>query len=222
MSTEALVLAATTVIRPTSSAAVLAMLATRRPQTLLVAYILAGLAFSLAVGTLVVVLLGGLHSTSASRPVRPLLDLLLGVSALVYAATLSLGRGPRRISGPATHDGWMRRRLTNLSPPGAAAAGVFTHLPGVVYLAALNAIAASATGTADGMLQVVLYNAIWFSLAILALALSVYRPTVPRELLEPVVTWAQRNMRMITIGFCGGLGGYLLVVGVLGLARGAS
>jgi hypothetical protein len=29
-------------------------------------------------------------------------------------------------------------------------------------------------------------------------------------------------MRMITIGFCGGLGGYLLVVGVLGLARGAS
>jgi hypothetical protein len=119
-----------------------------------------------------------------------LVDLLLGVCALAYAATLYLGRGPRnRIPGPATHDGWMRRRLTNLSPQGAAAAGVLTHLPGVVYLAALNAMAASATGPADGMLQVVFYNAIWFSLAILALALSVYRPTAPLELLEPVVAW---------------------------------
>ena len=66
MSTEALVLALTTVIRPTSAAAVFAMLSTPRPQRLLVAYLVAGLGFSLAVGTLVVVLLGGLQSTRTS------------------------------------------------------------------------------------------------------------------------------------------------------------
>lgn len=228
MATEALVLAVTTVIRPTSTAAVLAILATRRPRPLLVAYVLAGLAFSLAVGTLVVVLLGGLHSTSASPTVRPLLDLVLGVCALTYAAAAYLGRGPRiripdpALQGGATRAGWVRRRLTDLSLPGAAAAGVLTHLPGVVYLAALNAIAASARNTANGVLQLVFYNAIWFSLAIVALVLSVYRPTVPQMLIERVAVWARWHLRTITIGFFGGLGGYLLVVGVLALARGAA
>ena len=58
MSTEALVLALTARVRPTSAAAVFAMLSTPRPQRLLVAYLVVGLGFSLAVGTLVVVLLG--------------------------------------------------------------------------------------------------------------------------------------------------------------------
>ena len=91
MSTEALVLALTAVIRPTSAAAAFAMLSTPRPQRLLVAYLVGGLGFSLAVGTLVVVLLGGLQSTPASSPVRPLLDLMLGISALGCAASAWIG-----------------------------------------------------------------------------------------------------------------------------------
>jgi Sap, sulfolipid-1-addressing protein len=219
MSLEALVLALTAVIRPTSAAAVVAMLGTGRPQRLLVAYILAGLAFSLAVGTLVVVLLGGLHSTRASTAVRPLIDLVLGACALGYAAGAWIGWLPR--SRGARQDGWMRRRLKDLSPTGAAAAGVLTHLPGLVYLAALNAIVGTAGGTASGLLQVVIYNVIWFSLAIVALMLSVYRPTVSRELLEQALSWIRRNLRVIIVVSFGALGGYLVVVGVLGL-RGAS
>jgi Sap, sulfolipid-1-addressing protein len=223
MSTEALVLAITTVIRPTSVAAVLAMLAASRPHRLLVAYILGGLAFSFAVGTLVVVLLGGLRSAGLSSGVRPLLDLLLGACALVYAAITVLGGGPRTgPDGGGTEDGWMRRRLTNLSPAGAATAGVLTHLPGVVYLAALNAIAHSATGIADGLLQVVVYNAIWFSLAVAALVLSVYRPALPRQLIERTVSVVRRRQQMLIVCFCGGLGGYLFVVGLQGLASVAS
>jgi hypothetical protein len=221
MSTEALVLALTAVVRPTSAAAVVAMLGTGRPQRLLVAYLLAGLAFSLAVGTLVVVLLGGLQSTRASTAVRPLIDLVLGACALGYAAGAWIGWLPRSRGAAAAQDGWMRRRLKDLSPTGAAAAGVLTHLPGLVYLAALNAIVGTARGTASGLLQVVIYNAIWFSLAIVALVLSVYRPTVSRELLEQALSWIRRNLRVIIIVFFGGLGGYLVVIGVLGL-RGAS
>jgi Sap, sulfolipid-1-addressing protein len=221
MSLEALVLALTAVIRPTSAAAVVAMLGTGRPQRLLVAYILAGLAFSLAVGTLVVVLLGGLHSTRASTAVRPLIDLVLGACALGYAAGAWIGWLPRSRGAAAGQDGWMRRRLNDLSPTGAAAAGVLTHLPGLVYLAALNAIVGTAGGTASGLLQVVIYNVIWFSLAIVALMLSVYRPTVSRELLEQALSWIRRNLRVIIIVSFGALGGYLVVVGVLGL-RGAS
>jgi Sap-like sulfolipid-1-addressing protein len=225
MSTEALVLALTTVVRPTSAAAVVAMLSTRHPQRLLVAYILGGLAFSLAIGTLVVVLLGGLHVTRASTAVRPLLDLVLGACALGYAAGAATGwllPQSRPAGAAAEQDGWVRGRLKNLSPRGAAAAGVLTHLPGLVYLAALNAIVATATGIVSGVLQVVVYNAIWFSLAIVALVLSVHRPTMARELLEQIASWTRRHLRVIIVGLFGALGSYLIVVGVLGLAGAAS
>jgi hypothetical protein len=223
MSTEALVLALTTVIRPTSAAAVFAMLSTPRPQRLLVAYIVAGLGFSLAVGTLVVVLLGGLQSTRASSEVRPLLDLALGTCALGCAVSAWIGLLPRsRPRGSAEPDSWLRRRLTDMSRSGAAIAGVLTHLPGLVYLAALNAIAAGGGGTANGVLQVVVYNGIWFSVAIVALVLSVYRPTVSRDFLERVISWTREHQRVITVGFLGALGGYLVVVGVLGLVGDAA
>jgi Sap, sulfolipid-1-addressing protein len=222
MSAEALVLALTAVVRPTSVAAVVAMLSTRHPQRLLAAYLAAGLAFSLAVGTLVVVLLGELHTTRASPAVRPGLDLVLGACALGYATGAWIGWLPRprgvAHEQPA-QDGWMRRRLANLSRSGAAVVGVLTHLPGLVYLAALNAIADTATGAAGSVLQVVVYNAIWFSLAIVALVLSVHRPAVARAILEQMITWTRQNQRMITVGFLGALGGYLVVAGVLGLAR---
>jgi hypothetical protein len=211
------------VIRPTSAAAVFAMLSTPRPQRLLVAYLVVGLGFSLAIGTLVVVLLGGLQSTRASSAVRPLLDLVLGTCALGCAVSAWIGWLPRsRPRGSAEPDSWLRRRLTDMSPSGAATAGVLTHLPGLVYLAALNAIAASARGTANGVLQVVVYNGIWFSVAIGALVLSVYRPTVSREFLERVISWTREHQRGITVAFFAALGGYLAAVGVLGLVGVAS
>ncbi|HEY8533754.1 MAG TPA: GAP family protein [Micromonospora sp.] len=218
MSTEAVLLALTAVIRPTSAAAVFAMLSSPRPQRLLVAYLVAGLAFSVAVGTLVVVLLGGLQSTRAAT-VRPLLDLVLAACALGCAASAWVGWLPRsRPEGSAEPDSWLRRWLRNLSPPGAAAAGVLTHLPGLVYLAALNAIAGTASGTADGVLQVLVYNGIWFSVAIVALVLSLYRPTVSREFLERTIGWVRDHSRVILIVSFGALGAYLAVIGVSGLA----
>ena len=219
MSTEALVLALTAVVRPTSLAAVVAMLSTREPQRLLVVYLVAGLAFSLSVGMLVVVLLGGLHSTRSPSMVRPVLDLVLGAGALGGAAGAWIGWLPRPRSAGASQVGWMRRRLENLSRSGAAAAGVVTHLPGLVYLAALNAIAATATTPVSGVLQVVFYNAIWYGLAIIALVLSAHRPALARAMLERVVSGVRRNQRLIIVVFFGALGGYLLVVGVLGLGR---
>jgi Sap-like sulfolipid-1-addressing protein len=222
MSAEALVLALTTVFRPTSATAVAAMLSTRHPQRLLVAYLLAGLTFSLAVGMLVVVLLGGSRSTHASTSVRPVLDLVIGICALGCAASAWIGWLPRFRDAAAEQDSWMQRRLKDLSLSGAAIAGVLTHLPGPVYLAALNAIVDMATGTANVLLQVVVYNLIWFSLAIVAFVLSVHRPTVFREILEQIAARTRQHLRTIIVGFCGALGGYLVVRGVLGLDRVAS
>ena len=216
MSTEALVLALTTVVRPMSAAAVVAMLSTAHPRRLLVFYIVAGLAFSLAVGTVVVLLVQGLGpSTDAGG--RPLVDTALGALALVYAAAAAFGWLPQRRVGRSPGSEWMHQRLQHLSPTVAAAAGVVTHLPGLVYLAALNAIVGDAVDAVDAVVQVVIYNAIWFSLPITALVLSHYRPALAKQSLADMGTWIRRHQRVITIVFLVGLGGYLLVIGVLGL-----
>lgn len=218
MSTEALVLSLTTVVRPTSAAALVAMLSTPHPKRLLVAYLIAGLVFSIAIGTVVVVLLGGRGTASTAPALRPSVDVVLGSVALVYAVCTWFEWWPRpRPERPAEQDSWMRGRLQNLTPRGAAAVGVLTHLPGLVYLAALNAIVASAPGPVVGVLQVVLYNAVWFSLAIVALVLSVYRPTVSRDLMDQLASWSRRNRRVIIVVFSGVLGAYLLVTGAVAL-----
>jgi hypothetical protein len=216
VSTEALVLALTTVVRPMSAAAVVAMLSTAHPRRLLVSYIVVGLGFSLAVGTMVVLVVQGL-GPSTDTGGRPLVDTALGVLALAYAAAAAFGWLPQRRVDRPPGSGWMRQRLQHLSPAVAAAAGVVTHLPGLVYLAALNAIVGDAVDAVDAVVQVVIYNAIWFSLPITALVLSHYRPALAKQRLAEVGLWTRRNQRVITIVFLTGLGGYLLVIGVLGL-----
>jgi hypothetical protein len=218
VSTEALVLALTTVVRPMSAAAVVAMLSTAHPRRLLVSYIVAGLAFSLAVGTVVVVVVQGL-GPSTDIEGRPLVDAVLGGLALAYVVAAAFGWVPQRRVGSAPGSGWLRQRLQNLSPTVAAAAGVVTHLPGLVYLAALNSIVGDAVGTADAVVQVVLYNAIWFSLPIAALVLAHYHPELAKQCLADVGAWIRRHERVITLVFLTGLGGYLLVIGVLGLVH---
>ena len=116
MSTEAILLALSTVVRPTSAAAVVAMLATRHPQRLLGVYIVAGLTFSLAVGAVVVVLLQGVSDSAASFELRPVAAVALGVLALGYAGAVGLGWLPRHhhpvgLTGPVQQPDWMRRRL---------------------------------------------------------------------------------------------------------------
>jgi len=222
VSTEVIVLALSTVIRPTSAAAVLAILSTRRPQRLLVAYIVAGFAFSLAVGALVVVLLQGIGGSDTGGARRPVVEVAAGLLALGYAGAVGVGwlprsRHPVGVAGGTDGTDGAHGRLRHLSPRGAATVGVLTHLPGLIYLAALNAIAAGANGVLSGMVQVVLYNAIWFSLAIVALVLSVHRPDIVRNALEQLSSWTRRHGRVMIVVGATAVGGYLVVTGVLAL-----
>ncbi|MCW0213512.1 MAG: GAP family protein [Pseudonocardia sp.] len=218
MSTEALLLALSTIVRPTTVAAVFAILATRAPHRLLLAYVVTGAAFSVLVGIVVLVLLRGLVSATASSAPRPILDLVLGGAALGYAGAAWAGWAPRRREQPPDQPTWMQRRLQGLTVRGAAFAGALTHLPGLVYLAALNAIVASTTNVFDGLLQIGVYNAIWFSLPVTALLLSFHRPELSRELLERLGAFTRRHRRLLTVLFLGVLGGYLVAAGLTDLA----
>jgi hypothetical protein len=222
VSIEALVLSLTAVVRPTSVAALLAILATMHPRRLLTVYLVVGLTFSVGLGAVVVVLLGGWGS-GRSAPSRPVLDIVLGACSLAYS--VGTAAGSRRHDeveepdGAGRPAGWMQHHLQNISLPAAALAGVLTHLPGLVYVAALNAIAGSGAGPAGLILQVVVYNTVWFSLPALALVLSIYRPNLCRRLLEQIALEMRRHRRTITVGFFGVLGVVLLATGIADLLR---
>ena len=220
VSIQALVLSLTAIVRPTSLAALFAMLSTRHPKRLLVCYLLAGLSFSVCVGVVVVVALGGSSGWGKSRTDRPVLDVVLGCCFLVYALGIAIRRPKTADVARRRPAALMGRVTANMSPPVAALTGVMTHLPGLVYLAALNAIAGTQTKQAGQVAQVLLYNAIWFSLTIVALVLSVYRPSASRELLDRVSAGAHRYRRPILAACFGVFGAYLIIVGASALMDG--
>ena len=116
----------------------------------------------------------------------------------------------------------MHRHLRDLSVRSAAVAGVLTHLPGVIYLAALNSITGSTTDIVDGLFQVAVYNVIWFSLPIFALVMAQRKPDVTRDLLDRLRRWMMLYRRRIVVVFLVLLGGYLVVSGIVHLAQSAS
>lgn len=219
MSIEVLVLALSAVVRPSSAAAVVVMLATSRPQRLLTSYVLAGLTFSLGVGALVLVLVQDL-SPATARTARPVADVVLGLASLAYAGANWSGYLPRRApGGTGAGPRWLQRRMQDLSPSGAAALGVLLHLPGLIYLAALNAIAGGASGVLTDAVQLSIYNLFRFGVPLVALTLSSHRPALAREGLERATSWVGRHRTGLVVVFFGALGGYLLATGATDLAR---
>ena len=195
MSLDALVLALASVIRLTSLAAVYAMLSAARPTRLLTAYVAAGFVVSTGIGIVLVILLGIAAGPGAPEQVRAVIPFVLGAISLSYAAGLLSGwvqapaPDPTRATPGPDASSWLGRQLANLSPRRAALAGVLTHKPGLFYLAALSAITNSTPSNANRILQVVLYNAIWFAMPIAALALARRRPAELRDVLRRTTQW---------------------------------
>jgi hypothetical protein len=211
MSTEALLLALASTVRPTSAAAVWGMLVGSRPRRLLTVYLVAGLAVSLPVG-IAVVLLAGDAFTPRSRPgLRGALLILLGVAALLASLAVRLG-WRQRVRPDRPGSAHEPRRLT---PTAAATAGVLTHLPGVFYLAALAAIAGTGAAAGGEVLQVVAYNLVWFAPAIIAVGLCLFGVIPSADRLAGPLAWARGHVdTILTVSFA--------VVGVWLVVKGAS
>jgi hypothetical protein len=215
MSAEVFVLGLASAARPTGIAVVYALLSTPQPRRLLFAYIVAGAAWSVAIGVIVVGLLKGVHVHDESSNLEGAVDLLGGVAALGFAAGMATNRlMPPTRSEPRTVDSRVTRALRNPSLAVAAGAGVATHLPGLFYLVALNAIVASTSGFAEGAAVVLVFNAIWFVTPIVSLVLSVRRPEQTRQLIGRFNAWAKRYQRALLAGLFAAVGLYLVARGL--------
>ena len=93
----------------------------------------------------------------------------------------------------------MKRRLSRPTVHSAALAGIVTHLPGVFYLAALAAIVASRPGLTGGLLQVGLYNLLWYAVPLAALASWTWRPETTRENAARLTAAVQAHRKALVV-----------------------
>jgi hypothetical protein len=213
MSAEAIVLAVMNAVRPAGLAVVYALLGAPNARRLLSAYIVAGFAWSATVGAVVVAAVHGVE-VGGDATATALVELLGGIAVLGFAVGYIRGR---RESGDDSPSPGPRvpARLRNPSLALAAGAGVLTHLPGLFYLLGLNAIASGDPGLVDGVVDVLIFNAIWFSTPITVLVLAIRRREATRALLARVNAWARRHEREAVTAFS-------VLVGVYFTAKGAA
>lgn len=220
MSLDVIVLALASAPRPSGVAAVYALLSSSPPRRVVVAYLAAGLVFSVGFGVVVVAIFhgAGLHYRSSNAYAA--IELLGGVAALGFAAGFASGR--RQLPSRDQHAGEesaIARRLRHPTMATASVAGIATHLPGLFYLLALNAIVAEHRSLGVGIAEVVVFNVIWFATTFVAVVVFLIHPGAARRALERVDGWARRHARTITTLVFAAVGAYLTIKGVLDLAR---
>ena len=219
MTIEIILLALASTIRPTSLAAVYAVLSTGAPRRLLTVYIAAGLAFTVTFGLLVVLAFHGISFSSGSSRARGIAEIAGGAAMLAFAAGVSSGRigerHPDDAPGPSQRlSRLLDRRLTLRT---AAIAGPATHIPGLFYLVALNVIVAHDPSAASGLLEVLLFNAIWFAVPLCALVVCVVEPAMARTIVGAIQEWTTDHARTIVIVAACSVGAALIVHGLLAL-----
>jgi hypothetical protein len=220
---ELLALGVLSGVRPaTSQAAVVALVRAPGASRLLLAFTLAGFVVSVAVGTVIVVAFDGAGASLGRSTFAAVFDVLAGVAALAFAAGLKQGRvnAPRRRPRPESNGtSSLTARLRHPSTATAAVAGIGTHVPGLIYLVALNAIAAENLGPAVSTIWVAVYNALWFAVPAAAFALSVVAPGTTDAYFERASGWARAHQEPLLIATFAGLGAYLMIKGLLALVQ---
>ena len=219
MHAEVLVLAAASALRAsTSTAAVYALLSSDRPRPVLAAFTLAGLLFSCAVGVIVVFALHGVSLPGGASTRTAIVDLAAGAAMLGFASGAWSGHvdrfRQRRGERPPS------RLMTALRRPTvrvAAAAGVVTHLPGLFYLVALNAIADGRPPFGPATIEVLTYNAIWFSVPIAAFVVAREHADLAHARIARLNAWAKEHEQAIVVALFATVGTYLAVKGLAGL-----
>jgi Sap, sulfolipid-1-addressing protein len=218
MNPDVVVLALASAPRPAGLAALYALLSASPPRRVVVAYLVAGLTFSVAVGVLVVAIFHGAGIDYRGTDVYSVIELLGGVAALAFAVGVGTGRRQPPAHDEGGNEGSATiRRLRNPSVTTALVAGIATHLPGLFYLIALQAIVAEGRSLVVGAMEVLLFNVIWFGATIASVVLFLLRPGVARRALARVDGWARRHARTITVLVLTVAGSYLVIRGVTGL-----
>jgi cytochrome bd-type quinol oxidase subunit 2 len=216
---EIFALALASTVRPTSIAAVYALLSHGERLRLMCAYVIGGLVFTLAFGAIVVGVFHGIHVRLSSGTTKAVTDIVAGAAALAFGVAVLQGRiGGRRTDDAPKTEGRLKAMLADrLTIRTAAVAGPVTHVPGIFYLVALNLIVAHNVATTDQIFALVVYNVIWLALPIAALVMCIVAPATARNAIASVERWTRDHAREILLVTSFVVGAVLVVRGVIGL-----
>jgi hypothetical protein len=213
---ELILLGLVTAVRPAGVAAVYALVTAPAPRRLMSAYVIAGLAFTVTFGLIVILAFKGAHIRAGTSRTTAIAEIIGGALALAGGTLVLTGR----IRGPAKHDApkpsgrWASALDRHLTTRTAAIAGPATHIPGLFYLIALDLIVAGQPHVLEATVLLLIYNAVWFALAIIALVLCIANPATARRAVEALQTSARRHARTIILVIWFGAGILLLVRGL--------
>jgi hypothetical protein len=213
---ELLILALATAVRPTSLAAIYALLAGSSPRRLLLAYVVAGAAFTISFGVLVIWVFHGVDIGAGTNHTKAVAEVCGGILAITFGVLLLTGRIRMRpvSEAPQAPNRWITVLNQKTTVRRAAVAGPATHIPGIFYLLALNLIVTHQLRVQRGVFSLLFYNGVWFSLPILALAVCIIDPGAASNLVRTGEHWARRHARVILITVSFGLGTVFLVNGL--------
>jgi hypothetical protein len=215
MTIEIVLLALANALRLSSFLAVYALVRERSPSRLLAAYVFAGLAFTFAFGAAVLLVFSGIDLQAGSDRTRGIAEIAAGIVIVAVGGGMVFRRDDlgRVMDAPSTSVRLGRLREHQITTRTAALAGPATHIPGLLTLAALNLILSQEPDVPGGLLQVGIYNAIWFAPPIVALAVCIFDPALARRAVLRLEHWGAAHARTIVQAVAFGLGGWLLVNG---------
>ena len=209
MTIEVVLLALASTVRPTSLAAVYALVGSESPRRLMIVYITAGLTFTIAFGLLVIWAFNGVDINSGSDETKGIAEIVGGIVALTFAVLVLTGHvgGPHADDAPDAPRRWKtarapaQRRHRGARRPGDARTR--TLLPDRA-----ERDAAHHPSIADGLVEVLIYNVVWFALPIGALAICVIDPPAARRAVDALRTWTlgHTHTLVLTVSLVAGAG----------------
>ena len=215
MTIEIVLLALANALRPSSLVAVYGLVREDSPSRLLAAYVFAGLAFTFAVGAAVLLVFSGIDLQAGSNSTKGIAEIAAGIVLVAVGTGMVFRRDDlgRVMDAPSTSGRSGRLRGRQITTRAAALAGPVTHIPGLLYLAALNLIISEEPDVPGGLLQVGIYNVIWFAPPIVVLAVCAVDPSLARGAVQRLEQWGAAHARTILQTVAFGLGVWLLVTG---------
>jgi Sap, sulfolipid-1-addressing protein len=189
------------------------MLNRPRPMLQLLAFLCGGFAMGMTVGVVVLFvlrrrLLGSAYFT------LPMVQIFIGVLALLAAAVLVMKRSPA--AGPGKLAARAQRLVTGRSLWVAGVAGLGIALPSIDYLAALAVILASGAAALTQVGALLMFNVVAFALVEVPLLAYLLTPRSTRVSMEALHDWIRSRRRIEVATLLAGVGCVLLIVGSAG------
>jgi hypothetical protein len=217
---EIFLLALASMVWPALIAVVVVALASSQPVRLLSWFLVGSLLTTVAIGTVIVILLEHSDLLAGSRPTFDTAAYLVAGAAALLAAYIVWSRRPPTVETPlaeSSRPSWSERTLSRGAPLAFVVGIVLNVIPGVLPFVALKDIAELDYTPLAAVALVVGFYLLMFLPAEVPLGSYIIAPRRTTAVVDRFNTWLKRNARLIAVYVLAVAGIYLGVRGIVSL-----